>query len=1155
MQDAAKLEGGPLLAPGTRIDRYEILSLLGAGGMGQVYLARDERLGREVALKLLPARLVRDPQRVRRFEQEARAASALNHPNIVTVHELSESPAGHHIVMELVRGRTLRELMVKGLSLEEMLELAVQIAKALHVAHRAGIVHRDLKPENIMVRDDQYVKVLDFGLAQLASPEMLSGETVSQVQTAVGSVIGTMRYMSPEQARSELLDSATDIFSLGIVFYEMATGRHPFLAGSPLASFHALVAENAVPPSRLKPEIPQSLDQLILNMLEKDSRLRPSAELVEAGLNALRGAAPTLGKPVVPTLTGPVNAVGREAEREQLRGAFRSAVGGRGSLVCIAGEAGLGKTTLIESFLADLAADGESFRIGRGRSSERLAGTEAFLPLLEALDNLLHTDPAGWVARTMKLLAPTWYAQLVSLPEDESSTGRILESRANSPERMKRELIRFVQELSRGAPLIIFFDDLQWADLSTTDMIAYLASKFEGTRLLIVVAYRPSELQLAKHPFLTIKPDLQTRGVCREIPLGFLAAKEVEQYLAMIFPENRFPQLAASIYSKTEGNPLFMTDLVRYLVDQNVIAQESGVWTLTQTIPETERNLPQSVRGMIQRKIDHLGEEDRRLLRAASVQGIDFDSAVLSKVLGMDPDELEERFESLERVHSFIQLAGEKTMPDGALSSQYRFVHILYQNALYDSLQPTRKRALSGDIAQALLALYGSRSGEIAHELAVLFEAARDWTRAAEHYLLAAQNATSLFAFREAALLAQRGLKVLHSLPAAPERDRLELPLQLALGRSLCLTSGYTDQEPVACFARARELAHAIGDQVQFLPVVWGLWMYYVVGAECQKARELAGQLLRMAESSTDPCALVAAHFANALVLELVGDLAGARMHSEQLISLDAPGRHGTYLSNYLVDPSISGRGVHVRVLWLLGYPDQSKREVEAGLARISEEKLDPRSVCDGLITTCCYHQFCGQAEDVLRIADRLIGICEEYGFPQEGEWARFLRGWARSRQGSADALDEMRARLKSLMQAGANMFVRTYYVAILAQALAKAGEVGAGLDWISQALEFAGQSGHRYFEPELLRLRGELLEVVGAGPNEVEECFRRAFDLARQQQARSLELRSAISLCRFLHKRGKAADGHALLSATYGWFTEGFETADLREAKALLQE
>src|SRR6185436_2951991 len=204
------------IATATRLGPYEIVSALGAGGMGEVWRARDARLNREVAIKVLPASFATDPDRLQRFEQEARATSALNHPNIVTIHELGEVEAGRFIVMELVNGRTLRALIDEGISLEVLVQLGSQIAKALGAAHAAGITHRDIKPENIMVRNDGYVKVLDFGLARLGLGAM-DREAATLQYTQPGALVGSVRYMSPEQARSESVSHTSDIFSLGLI--------------------------------------------------------------------------------------------------------------------------------------------------------------------------------------------------------------------------------------------------------------------------------------------------------------------------------------------------------------------------------------------------------------------------------------------------------------------------------------------------------------------------------------------------------------------------------------------------------------------------------------------------------------------------------------------------------------------------------------------------------------------------------------------------------------------------------------------------------------------------------------------------------------------------------------------------------------------------
>ena len=235
----------PSCTPGQTIASYEVVSFISRGGMGEVYLAEDKRLGRKVALKLLPASFTTDDDRLRRFEQEARAASALNHPNIITIYEIRQAAGSHIIATEFVEGETLRlRLSRSALTLSEVLNIAIQIADALSAAHKAGIIHRDIKPENIMLRPDGYVKVLDFGLAKLseqASPAVAAEAPTIQVRTGSGIVIGTAGYMSPEQARGLGVDHRSDIFSLGAVIYEMLARRKPFEGDTPSDTLAAIL--------------------------------------------------------------------------------------------------------------------------------------------------------------------------------------------------------------------------------------------------------------------------------------------------------------------------------------------------------------------------------------------------------------------------------------------------------------------------------------------------------------------------------------------------------------------------------------------------------------------------------------------------------------------------------------------------------------------------------------------------------------------------------------------------------------------------------------------------------------------------------------------------------------------------------------------------
>jgi len=271
------------------LSHYRIVSKIGEGGMGEVWLAEDTRLGRKVALKLLPAQFTEDSERVRRFTQEAKAASALNHPNIISVYDIGESESGRFIVMEFVAGRTLRTVIAKDNSLETFFTLSAQMAKALSAAHAVGITHRDIKPDNIMVRDDGYVKMLDFGLARLLPTTASDPEAMTLAQqTTPGTVMGTLAYMSPEQASGQTVGSASDVFALGIVFYELATGSHPFKSETMIGYLHAITSQTPPSMTSLKSTLPPALDDLILRMLEKDAKNRPAASEVAQALEEIQ---------------------------------------------------------------------------------------------------------------------------------------------------------------------------------------------------------------------------------------------------------------------------------------------------------------------------------------------------------------------------------------------------------------------------------------------------------------------------------------------------------------------------------------------------------------------------------------------------------------------------------------------------------------------------------------------------------------------------------------------------------------------------------------------------------------------------------------------------------------------------------------------------
>ncbi len=1124
--------------PGTSVGPFEIVAPLGAGGMGEVFRARDSRLGREVAIKVLQSALKADERAVERFSREARAASALNHPNIVTIYDIGESPHGRYIAMELVRGRTLAAL--DGARRQPTLAagLIAQCAEALAVAHDAGIVHRDVKPENVMVRDDGYVKVLDFGLARLTDTgwrdQRPSGN--GSDLTDAGMMLGTIRYVSPEQGCGEIVDAPSDVFALGVVLYELITGVHPFAASSTMAMLGAILTAPVKAPSSIDPSIPTAFDDLIAGMLAKEAADRPRAAEVADRLRALAAdasrpsrridtanaaavAAPghVAGKSIAPRSPGRPRVVGRQTDSDRLMAAYAQAVHGRGSIVCVVGEPGIGKTTLVEDVLHRIAADSFPTSIARGRCSERLAGTEAYLPVLDALEGALRHDPNGAFRGVAKSMAPTWYGQLHS-----ESAERLAEEstdlKAVSQEKMKREIASLLTESSRAMPAILFIDDLHWADASTVDLLAYLGPRLAELRVLVVLTYRASEMRLANHPFLAVQLDLQARGLATELALDFLTLANVEEFLELQYPDHRFPsEFARVIHTKTEGNPLFMVDVVRYLGASGVIAEHDGHWAIARTVPEIERELPVSIRSMIERKIGQLGESDRRLLAAASVQGHEFDSAVVAAVLDLDAADVEEQLVTLERVYVFVRRVEEAELPDRTLTVRYRFVHALYQNALHASLTPSRRVNYSAKVARELERHYGARVAEVASELAVLCESAREPLRSAGYYAMAAQRASSIFAYDEAEALGQKGLAQVELLDVGPERIGLELGLRTSLGFTSLTRRGYAHPETAANMNRAREICHQLGDVPSLAPVLFGLCLYHVAGSHLDLGADDAERLQHLAQRTGEAPHRMVADVASAGVAHYTGHPAEGLSFFEQARAHFSPARRMEDRARFFSDPFLIGAAVSVRGLWVTGdFEGAERRMAEVNeLARVTR---DPRDRAFAALFEGEMRLEQNRPDEAERVTGEALRLCEEYGIMSERLWNGAYHGAALCRLGRArEALAELEA-VTSTMLAIEGLIVMPRFCGYVAECLAVLGRTEQAFAMVAQARTIGQQTGEHLWDSDLLRLNADIL--VSSSPKPLSDTVRaqaeaqyaEAIGIARDRGLPPFERRATIA-------------------------------------------
>jgi predicted ATPase/tRNA A-37 threonylcarbamoyl transferase component Bud32 len=1137
-------------APWPQVAGYEIIEPLGRGGMGVVFKARDAQLDRHVALKFLPPEYARNSERLARFVHEARTASGLNDPHICTIHALGEHEGRPFIVMELVEGRTMRDYLAESPPVDEVIGWIRQVARALAAAHEAGIVHRDIKPENIMVRDDGFVKVLDFGLAR-RQPTLSVPSPQSTPSTATGALLGTAAYMSPEQTRGEVAETASDIFSLGIVAYQLLTARHPFDADTQFAMLSAIATSTVVPAAHSNPEIPVAVSNLIEAMLAKDARIRPTASEVAFTLATVVDQEPQRISTAAPSR--PI--VHREPEIAALNAALAEAEAGRGSLVCVAGEPGIGKTTLVENFLAQLNAR-ERCLLARGNCSERLANTEAYLPVFDVLESLLRAERHGAAARLMKVIAPTWYAQ-IGPQRGDGGNPRGAPARAASQQAMLREFVNFLQEASRMGTVILFFDDVHWADLATVDLLAHLGRHLQGLRVLVIATYRITEMLLGPHPFWGLKLELQGRGACTELCPSLLTLDDVAHFLELSFENHAFPQdFAKVIFARTEGSPLFMADLLRYLVERGTLTQTENRWRVRGELPDLSRELPESVRGTIRRKLDRLDNMDRTLLAAAAVQGCEFDSLIVADACGIDPAQGDHRLERLERIHGLVRMVRAHDLPDGSLSIRFTFVHILHQETMYHDLLPTRRASLSLALARAIEKRYGKDNPTVSAELAYLYEEGRDRLQSARHLWLASLNAARVFAHGEAIVLARRGIQMLAAAGPSPDARVLELNLQTALGLQLQVMHGYAENSARLAYERARRLCDEVRDGKLF-PVVWGLWLYHKVRSELATAQRLADELLRLAREANDPDLALQAHQALAMTAFCRGIPTLSLCHVEQAAALYDRESHTIHADQFGQDPGVICKAFGAVTLWLLGYPDAAARESDAAIAM--SENTSPSSQAIAFHFAAMVHQLRRDPAKTRKYAQRCSAIATEHGFSLWIAGSAIFRGWAIAADGDfAEGVATLRKGLRDWQATGAATYC-TYFLGILVETLLQGGAGAEAPALLDEALQLADRTGEGLFAAEAHRLYGEALvrdkSQSTKGIDRAASEFRRALEIATEQQAKSLQLRAAASSVRIETSRGGNADqSRQLLRRIHADFAEGFNTPDLQEAQRLLE-
>ena len=854
--------------------------------------------------------------------------------------------------------------------------------------------------------------------------------------------------------------------------------------------------------------------------------------------------------------------VGREAELAQLQRWWTRAMQGERQVVFVTGEAGIGKTALVDAFVAGVAA-GDRVWIGHGQCIEQYGAGEAYLPLLEAVGRLGRSPNGPRFLQLLRRYAPSWLLQLPALVSGDEFADLQRRTGNATRERMLRELAEAVEELTAEHPVLLVLEDLHWSDGSTVDWLAYVARRREEARLLVVGTYRPVEAMMRTHPVSAVMQDLLLHGHCVELALEYLPTEAVTVYVAQRFRDGVLPaRLADLLYQRTEGNPLFLVTMVDELVRQGVLRHGEAGWELGSEIDLAVGGLPDSLRELLERQVEQLSAMDQELLEVASVAGMEFSAAAVAAGVDRAVEDVEAQYDALARRGQVVSRRGTEAWVDGTVAGRYGFLHDLHREFVYDRVPVSRRVRWHRAIGRRLELGYGPQAREMAAKLAEHFVRGRDPERAVQYLYYAGEQAVQRSAHLEAIGHLTTGLKLLITLPETPERAQQELLLQTTLGAALMATKGYAAPEVEHAYARARELCQQVGETPELFRVLLGLHMFYRQRAELQTSYEVGKQLLTLAESVQTPEFLLVAHQALGTTWYFLGGFAHARTHLEQGMALSDSRLHRSYALLYGQDPGVICLSTLARALWALGYPDQALQKSQEALT-LARQLEHPFSLAFALYFGAVVAQYRREWREVQRLAEALMALSAEQGFTQRLAQGRIMLGWTLVERGQvAEGIAQMGQSVAAYGATGADLG-RSSYLALLAEAYGKAGQVEEGLTVLADALTAVQEHQIRFNEAELYRLQGELLRRQAEGERgalarpatEAEACLQQALEVARRQQTKSLELRAAISLSRLWQRQGKRAEAHQLLEEVYSWFTEGFDTVDLQEAKALLEE
>jgi class 3 adenylate cyclase/tetratricopeptide (TPR) repeat protein len=843
--------------------------------------------------------------------------------------------------------------------------------------------------------------------------------------------------------------------------------------------------------------------------------------------------------------------VGREREMEAMRNAAELACAGRGQIVAAMAEAGAGKSRLFFEFKAKNQSGWmvlETFSVSHGKAS-------AYFPVIDLLHNYFkivseddersrRAKVIGAVLaldRALEDTLPFFFALLGIVEGDDpiaQMDGQVKKRR--TLDAIKRILLRE----SLNQPLMVIFEDLHWIDVETQAFLNLLADSIGTAKILLLVNYRPeySHQWGSKTYYTQLRLD----------PLGRESADEMLS--AMLGDGTEVRPLKRLITEKTEGNPFFMEETVQMLLDEGALVRDGSAIRLTR--PLGELKIPPTVQGILAARIDRLAQDAKDLLQTLAVVGREFPMSLIRSVLPKAEEELN-------RMLNDLQL-GEFIYEQPALGdTEYIFKHALTQEVSYNSVLIERRKQLHERIGAALEKLYANSIDDHLDGLANHYSRSGDVPKALEFHERAGRQAVKRSAYPDAMRGLTAALELLARLPESPERDQRELGLQTTLGQMLMITKGWAAPETERAYRRAQELAETGGTPAQRFSLLIGLFVSAYVGGRFPEARDWREQIRSFTNRQPEPEFLLELHHIDWSVGLSTGELATAQRHVEDGLAFYETQPGSVPVSPYTAHhPAVCGHVWGAIVFWLRGYPDAARRHAEQAVSMAHQVGHSP-SVIFALGHRAHVHQIAREVLPALETAESAMAIAEKDGFPLILSWAGVVKGCAMAHLGQADqGVAQIHEGLALAAFTGAEMF-RTYNLALLAEACGKANRIAEGLRAIAEAVDLV-QHGERWWEAEIHRLHGELLlrkngsqksSQNGSDDAEAQSSIECAIEVARKQDAKSLELRATMSLARLLAKQGKRDEACAMLAEIYNWFTEGFDTADLKDAKALLDE